>query len=89
MAIESTAFTGTPLSFTFDRALQPGSPRSRENAKHMRDALVRQATPQNSCPIVEISTTTLVAAQGERRVEDGERAAAAVVHRGRRRWPRT
>ena len=49
-------------------------PRSRENAKHIREALVRQATPQKSCPIVEISTTAFAAAGVERRVEDRQRA---------------
>ena len=86
--MSSTAFTGTPLALTFDRAPAPGSPRSRENAKHMRDALVRQATPQNSCPMVEMNTTALVALRVSARVEDGERAAAAVVDRGGRRWRR-
>ena len=56
-----TAATGTPLLLTFESLAEPGRPLSRENAKHIRDALVRQATPQNSWPRVEISTITLVA----------------------------
>ncbi len=57
-----TAATGTPFEFTFESVFDPGSPPSRENAKHMREALVRQAAPQNSWPTVEISTTALSAA---------------------------
>ena len=54
-----TALRGTPLAFTFERLLESGSPWSRENAKHIREALVRQARPQNSWPIVEMITTVL------------------------------
>ena len=52
-------------------------PRSRENAKHIREALVRQATPQNSCPIVEINTTALQPAVSRAPGEDRERRAGA------------
>src|SRR3954453_14348125 len=57
-----TALNGTPEARTFRKWLEPGMPRSRENAKHMREALVRQARPQKSCPTVQISTTALKAA---------------------------
>src|SRR3954454_2085537 len=36
-------------------------PRSRENAYHVRDALVRPAMPQNSCPTVQMMSTALAA----------------------------
>src|SRR5579884_1553579 len=42
--------------------LCPGTAPSREKAKVIRDALVVQAIPQNSCPTVEISSTALAAA---------------------------
>ncbi len=58
-AIAITALNGTPSLFTLDRWREPGMPRSRENAKHMREALVRQASPQNSCPTVQITSTAL------------------------------
>src|SRR2546423_15482413 len=37
--------------------------RSRENAYHVREALVRPAMPQNSCPMVQMSRTALAAAE--------------------------
>src|SRR4051812_804471 len=40
----------------------PGTARSRENAYIMREQLVTQAMPQNSWPIVAITTTALFAA---------------------------
>src|SRR5947209_19438994 len=43
--------------------LWPGTAPSRENANVMRDALVRQATPQKSCPTVEIRITAFAAAR--------------------------
>ena len=54
-----TALNGTPSLFTFERWREPGMPRSRENAKHIREALVRQASPQNSWPTVQINSTAL------------------------------
>src|SRR4051812_10063186 len=36
-------------------------PRSRENAYHVREALVRPAMPQNSWPIVQMISTALAA----------------------------
>ena len=62
VAIAITALRGTPSAVTFDSAAEPGRPRSREKAKHILDALVRHARPQNSCPSVEIITTALNAA---------------------------
>src|ERR1700739_4695282 len=41
--------------------LCPGTAPSRENANVMRDALVTQAIPQNSWPIVEIRITAFAA----------------------------
>src|SRR4029079_9856134 len=40
---------------------QPGMARSRENAYHVRDALVRPAMPQNSCPTVAMMIVSLAA----------------------------
>src|ERR1700733_14011029 len=41
--------------------LCPGTAPSRENANVIRDALVQQATPQKSCPTVEIRITAFAA----------------------------
>ena len=54
----STALNGTPLEFDLDDGSTPGTPAIAGEAKHIREALVRQATPQKSCPMVEIVTTT-------------------------------
>ena len=62
IAIVITALRGVPLAFTFARLLDAGRPRSRAKAKHILDALVRQARPQKSWPRVEIRTTALKAA---------------------------
>ena len=51
--------------FTRRKMAQPGIPRSRENAYHVREALVRPAAPQKSWPIVAIRITSF-AAQGSR-----------------------
>jgi hypothetical protein len=40
---------------------QPGTARSRENAYIIREQLVTHAMPQNSCPIVAMTTTALFA----------------------------
>src|SRR5947209_12594492 len=49
-----TAYRGTRLALTRRNSDQPGIPRSRENAYQVRDALVRPAAPQNSCPTVKM-----------------------------------
>src|SRR4051794_18933265 len=56
-AQSSTALTGTRLAFTFDHIDEPGIAPSRLNAKVIREALVRQATVQNSWPHAEMKTT--------------------------------
>src|SRR5258708_5277628 len=43
--------------------LWPGIAPSRENANVIREALVTQAIPQNSCPTVEIRITAFAAAE--------------------------
>ncbi len=53
--------------FTRRNSGQPGIARSRENAYHVRDALVSPAVTQNSCPMTAIRTTIL-AAHGSRDV---------------------
>src|SRR4051794_36379482 len=62
MAMKSTALAGTRLVLTFLHTRQPGIAPSREKAKHMREALVRHAAPQNSCPTVEMIRTSLTQA---------------------------
>src|SRR5688572_12986128 len=53
----STAATGTRFALTLDQNLQPGTARSREKAKNVREALVTQAMPQKICPMNEIRIT--------------------------------
>src|ERR671930_2116639 len=53
-----TALNGTRSLLTRRNSHQPGIPRSRENAYHVRDALVRPAAPQNSCPTVAMISTS-------------------------------
>ena len=54
-----TALNGTLSRLTRRNSAQPGIPRSRENAYQVRDALVRPAAPQKSCPTVAISGSQL------------------------------
>ena len=59
-AIVITALRGVAGSCSPSTAgSRPGGRGRGENAKHIREALVRQARPQNSWPIVEIITTAL------------------------------
>src|ERR1035437_83503 len=58
---KNTAHVGVRFLPRRRHRLCPGTAPSRENANVMREALVRQATPQNSCPMVEIRTTALAA----------------------------
>ena len=51
---------GIRFALTLLQSLQPGTAPSRENAYIMRDELVMQLMPQNSCPItatIRISLT--------------------------------
>src|SRR4051812_25215809 len=57
----STANAGTRWWLSRVQTRCPGTARSRENAYIMREQLVTQAMPQNSWPIVAISTTALLA----------------------------
>src|ERR1700756_5693106 len=57
----STAYRGTRLAVRRRNNHQPGIPRSRENAYHVRDALVRPAAPQNSWPTVKMISTNFAA----------------------------
>src|SRR5919201_3146995 len=57
-ALAITEYTGTRRLSTARQICQPGTARSRENAYHVRDALVRQPSPQKSCPTVEMRITT-------------------------------
>src|SRR5919199_1323345 len=56
-ATASTEYSGTRRLSTLLQIRQPGIARSRENACHVREALVRPAMPQNTWPIVEIRIT--------------------------------
>jgi hypothetical protein len=56
-----TALNGTRSRFTRWKIAQPGIPRSRENAYHVRDALVSPAAPQKNCPTVAIRITSFAA----------------------------
>ena len=49
-----TALVGTPLDPTLLHTFQPGTARSRENAKNVREQLVTHAMPQKSWPITAI-----------------------------------
>src|SRR5919201_3741102 len=54
-----TAYSGTRAWFSRRKSHQPGMPRSREKAYHVRDALVSPAAPQNSCPTVAMIRISL------------------------------
>src|SRR3954468_3860053 len=56
-ATASTEYTGTRRLSTLLHSRQPGIARPRENAYHVRDALVRPAMPQKICPIVAMKIT--------------------------------
>src|SRR4051812_13285166 len=69
-----TAYSGTRWRFRRRKSPQPGIPRSRENAYHVREALVRPAAPQKNWPTVAMISAAFAAA-GVRALE---KAAAAV-----------
>ena len=50
-ATAMTALNGIRFSLTLLQIRQPGTAPSRENAYIMRDELVMQLMPQNSCPM--------------------------------------
>ena len=58
---KSTAQVGVRFLPSRRHRLCPGTAPSRENANVIREALVTQAMPQNSCPTVEIRITALAA----------------------------
>src|SRR5215210_4460687 len=55
---KTTAYAGTRWGLSRVHMRQPGTARSRENAYVMREQLVTHAMPQNSWPIVAITTTS-------------------------------
>src|SRR3954454_6468832 len=57
-ATASTEYTGTRRLSTLLHSRQPGIARSRENAYHVRDALVSPAMPQKIWPIVAMRMTS-------------------------------
>src|SRR3954470_15632648 len=62
-ATASTEYTGTWRLSTLLHSRQPGIARSRENAYHVREALLRPAMPQKICPMMGVRITA--AAQPE------------------------
>src|SRR5215216_7778146 len=56
-----TALNGTRSRLTRLKIAHPGIPRSRENAYHVRDALVRPAAPQKNWPTVAMRITSFAA----------------------------
>src|SRR4051812_16308468 len=62
-ATNTTAQVGVRWLLSRRHRLWPGTAPSRENANVIRDALVTQAIPQNSCPTVAITSTALAAAE--------------------------
>src|SRR5215216_7316869 len=68
-----TALNGTRSWLTRRKSDQPGIPRSRENAYHVREALVRPAAPQNSCPTVAMISTIFAAQESSALVRSEER----------------
>src|SRR6202012_3677728 len=60
-ATNTTAQLGVLFRLSLRHRLWPGTAPSRENAKVMREALVTQAMPQNSWPMVEMTSTALAA----------------------------
>ena len=57
-AVTMTALAGTLFALTADHSRWPGTARSRLNANSIREALVWHAVVQNSCPAVEMNSTT-------------------------------
>ena len=52
-----TPLAGTLFLLSVDHSFQPGTARSRLNAKSIRDELVIQAMVQKNCPAVEMIST--------------------------------
>src|SRR4051812_47902105 len=61
IATAITALNGTRSRLTRRKIVQPGIPRSRENAYHVREALVSPAAPQKIWPLVAMMNTILAA----------------------------
>src|SRR3954469_14208005 len=53
--LPSTAIAGTPSPLTRDHSRWPGTARSRENAKKVREQLVTHAMPQKNWPTQAIA----------------------------------
>src|ERR1700726_4005247 len=60
---KSTAHVGVRFELSRRQRLWPGMAPSRENANDIREALVRHATPQNSCAMTAMRITALAAAE--------------------------
>src|SRR4051812_40335709 len=72
-----TAYSGTLLRLTRPNSPQPGIARSRENAYHVREALVRPAVTQKIWPITAIRITSLAAHESRALVKIAWTAPAA------------
>src|SRR4030081_3334122 len=59
----STAHVGVRFELSRRQSLWPGIAPSREKANDIREALVRHATPQNSCAMTAIRITAFAAAE--------------------------
>ena len=74
-----TALNGIRCSLTRLQIRQPGMAPSREKAKHIREALVRQLMPQKSCPTTEMMRMSFTAPLDRRRDQDGDGRAGAIA----------
>ncbi len=78
-----TALNGTLSRLTRRNSHQPGIPRSRENAYHVREALVSPAAPQKNCPTVAIRITSFAAQESSAEVKTAPENPPALAHRAR------
>src|SRR3954454_24741134 len=76
-ATARTEYIGTRRLSTVLHSRQPGIARSRENAYHVREALVRPAMPQKIWPITAIRITSLAAHESRALVKIAWTAPAA------------
>src|SRR4030081_859322 len=78
----STDHVGVRFALSRRHSLWPGMAPSRENANDIREALVRHATPQNSCAMTAIRITALAAAELSAVVKIGSALALPVMTEG-------
>src|ERR1700682_5090066 len=78
----STDQVGVRFELNRRQSLWPGMAPSREKANDIRDALVRHATPQNSCAITAIRITALAPAEESALVKIGSALAFPFIASG-------